>query len=464
MMVRHLYCSSRLLACSFLSFLIATPLANAENPTVTVPSGTPLPVQAQQHYPMKAGTKIEARLLYPIYSKDHIVIPTGTLLRGSVIQLDPDKHRRIRSRFDGDFTPFHIPVVRFDQLLLPDGSVEGISSTTADNGAPILRLASPGANAKKGSLVSREIAQAKQEAKSRIAMLTAPGKGDRMLQFVYHQLPYHPERIEKGTAWTVELTQPLDLKPEAFPSAAKPAEQSSANQSDPQSKIKSSSAPAINQASQAEASDKKQWLLDAYLKQTLSSATAKPGQEIRAVVAQPVFNADRTVAVPQGAMLIGTVTEAKSAKSLGRKGKLRFAFRQIKLPEGNSQHVEGVLAAAASSTTANLQMNSEGEVQPKTQDRIIMPLALSLLASRALDRDGSQAANGTVASNGFGIIGRVLGIAAGSRNLAAGIGFYGAALSVYDRWLTHGRDVVFAKDTRVEILTTPVKSSVLSPK
>ena len=37
---------------------------------------------------------------------------------------------------------------------------------------------------------------------------TAPGRGDRLVQFIYTQLPYHPERIETGTAWTVDLAQP----------------------------------------------------------------------------------------------------------------------------------------------------------------------------------------------------------------------------------------------------------------
>ena len=42
-----------------------------------------------------------------------------------------------------------------------------------------------------------------------------------------------------------------------------------------------------------------------------------------------------------------------------------------------------------------------------------------------------------------------------SRNVAAGIGFYGAALSFYDLWLARGHNVVFAKETRIEITTTP---------
>ena len=61
--------------------------------------------------------------------------------------------------------------------------------------------------------------QVVQVAKDQVAVFTAPDKGDRALQFLYGQLPYHPERIEKGTMWTVELTQPLTVA-KATPAAA----------------------------------------------------------------------------------------------------------------------------------------------------------------------------------------------------------------------------------------------------
>jgi hypothetical protein len=55
-------------------------------------------------------------------------------------------------------------------------------------------------------------------------------------------------------------------------------------------------------------------------------------------------------------------------------------------------------------------------------------------------------------------------IPAGSRNLAAGIGYYAAALSFYENLLHHGRDVVFPRNTRIEIETSPLRAPVLTPK
>ncbi len=127
-------------------------------------------VQLLQHVPMKTGEPLEGRLLYPVYVENRIAIPAGTVLRGSVIQLDSDRSRRIHSRLRGDFTPFHIPVVRFDQLVLPDGTLQPIVSDSATDGVPILRL-SPPPGKKKGSFIARQIAQEKQRLKDTAASI-----------------------------------------------------------------------------------------------------------------------------------------------------------------------------------------------------------------------------------------------------------------------------------------------------
>jgi hypothetical protein len=268
-------------------------------------------------------------------------------------------------------------------------------------------------------------------------------------------LPYHPERIETETAWTVELAQPLDLKPEGGPPQ---------DGNDPSvHEEKKQTANARPNATPPPVRET-EWRIRAYLQKTISSANEKPGDTFQALVAEPVFNENHVLAVPQGSQLVGEITRAKAARSFGRQGKLRFRFRELKFPTGFSQPVEGMLTSADSSKSANLQMDSEGGVQPKPQNRVIVPLVLTLLAGRAFDDDGSQAAHSAVASNGFGIVGRIVGIVASSRNVAAGIGIYGAALSIYDLWLARGHDVVFVKNTRIEITTTPTRTPLNTPK
>jgi hypothetical protein len=406
--------------------------------SIQIPAKTPLSIQLLQHVPMKAGEPLEGRLLYPVYVDNRIAIPAGTTIRGTVIQLDSDRSRRIHARLRGDFTPFHIPVVRFDELIRPDGAVESMVSDSAKDGAPVLRL-SPAAGAKKGSIVSRQIAAEKQQIKDAAAQITAPGRRDRLVQFIYTQLPYHPERIEKGTAWTVDLTQPLNLRP------MDPRPEAHA-QADP---------PGPSAATE--------WRLRAYLQETISSSDRKPGDTFQAVVSEPVFNAEHAVVVPQGSVIVGEITQTKPARSFGRQGKLRFRFRQLKLPTGFTQPVEGTLTGVDANKSANLQIDSEGGIAPKPQNRVLLPLVLTFLATRGLDNDGNQVVNGAVASNGLGIVGRIVGIAASSRNVAAGIGFYGAALALYDLCLARGHNVVFTKNTRIEVTTTPARNPMNTP-
>ena len=437
------HASGRLLRfAAFATFIPALLGASAQDVPVQVPAGTPLPVQLPGHAPMKKGEALECHLLYPVYANNQLVIPAGSIVRGSVIALNDDRSRRIHARLWGDFTPFHVPVVRFDQLVMPDGT-EQIVSNDASDGAPVLHL-SPPEKETPHSLIAQQIAQAKRSAKDTIALVTAPGRKDRLVQFVYKQLPYHPQRIEAATTWTVTLEQPLVLK-------ATPGQADTKNDApvDPQAPGK--------QASQAERSEaeKPAWHIRAYLKQTISSVDEKPGNTFEAVVAEPVFNPDHTLAVPEGSVLVGSITQAKPARSFGRVGKLRFDFRALKLPGEPSQHVTGTLAAADASREQQLELDQEGGVEPKPQNRVIVPLVLTLLASRTLDEDGSVAGGAAVGSNGFGLIGRVVGITAGSRGVAAAIGFYGAGLSFSERWLVRGQNVAFQKNTRIEVTTVP---------
>ena len=403
----------------------------------TLSAGTSMQVEILHNYSMKAGEAIEGRLLHPIYIANKLAVPENTPLHGTVVALEPDAKTRLHGKLRGDFTPFHTPQVRFDQLILPSGPVS-ISAATAADGAPVLHLTTPGASPK-GGFVARQWAQAKANLHDRVEYFTAPGKGDRALQLLYHQLPYHPERIEAHTAWSFELTQPVDL-PEMAPPAVAPGPVVPVTPGKPEV-----------------------WSVHAELTHDLTSARARPGDPVQALVLEPVYDAGRNLVVPEGSTLIGKVTSARAARSLGRNGKLRFTFQQVQFPAGATKPVEGALAGAATEKTQNLSLDAEGTISPKNQSSAIAPLLLTLLAGRALDQDGNMTLQTGVASNGFGLVGRIVGVAAGDRNLAAGIGFYAAGLSFYENFLHSGRDVVFPKDTRIEIETTPLRAPVLTP-
>jgi hypothetical protein len=429
------------------------PSAAAE--PVQVPAATPFSIALLRHTPMKAGEPLEGRLVYPIYVGDKLAIPAGALLRGKVVQLRPDPHRRLRARLGGDFTPFHIPVVRFARIQMPNSSWLPFTGGDATNGAPVLRLTPPAPRKKeKSSRISRQIADQKQRLKSATDSVTGPGKGDRIRHFLFSQLPYHPERLEAGTTWLVELSSPLPINvpapspdPAAAPAAGKDSSAAPA----------AATSPAPPQPAGPAEGD--EWKLRAYLLQTVSSVSSKPGDPFLARISEPVFDSSHALMVPQGSVLVGVITQAKPARSFGRQGKLRFHFRELKLPDGFTQPVESTISGIDSSGQNKMQLDSEGGVQPKTQNRVAIPLMLSLLATSALDSDAmSQVGSDAVASNGFGIVGRIVGIAAASRPMAASIGLYGAGLAIYDLWLGRGRNVVFVKNTRIEVNTIPSRN------
>jgi hypothetical protein len=428
-----------------------SPQAKSETPSPALakpvlPLGTCMQVETQRNYPMKAGEKLEGRLVYPLYVDGNLVIPANTAVQGTIVELDPDRSSRWHARLRGDLTPFHIAKVQFSQITLQDGPF-AIQSNGTVTGAPVLRLFAPGASPKR-SFIQKYWGVAKARLHEQVAFITDPGLGSRALDMLYHQLPYHPEHIPAHTAWTFELAAPLAL-PEPPRATAAPSNPTTVS-GQPSGQLEV-------------------WSVHALLISEVTSANAKPGDPVRALVVEPVYDKRHQLVVPQGSMLVGKVTTAKSARSLGRNGKLRFTFQQVRFPQGiglpaADQPVQGALSGATAQGTNGLSLDAEGTVTPKSQSSVIAPLLLTMLAGRALDEDGNLTAQTGVSSNGFGLVGRIVGIASGNRNIAAGLGFYAAALSTYETFLRPGHDVDFSKDTRIEIETTPLRAPILKPE
>jgi hypothetical protein len=423
----------------------------------TVPAGTPLALEIDQNYPMRAGQPIRARLLYPIYVDNKLLLPADTVVNGSVVALRSDRSRRVSAMLGGDFTPFRTPEVRFTQIVLPDGAAIPFTSDTATQGTQIYRAVAPPPS--KGGFIHQEFSTGLSAARSDLAFYIAPGKVDRLLQWVYGRLPYHPQHIDKGTSWTVETTATLDLPAQPAPALAPP----------PVTPRKphfwEQPVPVAQPPNDSDA-----WIVQANLADSISSETSTNGQPIKAVVAEPIYNPDRTIAVPQGATLVGVVTRARPARRFGRTGVLSFRFSQLVLPDAESQTVETRLTGADSDQ--NIALNSEGQVKSKPQDKIAIPLILAFMAARPLDLDrehhggapgSGNGKNAVGGAAGLGLVGTIVGLAGGSPYAAAGIGYYGAARAIYSRWIARGQKIAFAKDTRIVVETTPRRSSPITP-
>lgn len=408
--------------------------------SVTLPSGTPIWVKSDKTVPLHVGQAVPAHLMYGVYAENRLVLPAGTPVQGTVVGLQAERSHRLQSRLRGDFTPFSKPVVQFDHVLV-GGHPLRLPVSQALDGAPVLQLTPP--PPRKGGLIRHEYEQGKGMVRDRVRLVTAPGKKDRLRNLLYSQLPYHPQNIPQDTVWTADTTEMLALAPAPdAPASATP--------------------PTAATKPVADTAAPETWILKAYFSQAASSADAKIGEPLEAVVTEPVLDDKGGVAVPQGAVLQGEITRARPARRFGRAGELRFDFHQLTFPgQIERQEVQTNLAGIDAVGDSNLTLNREGEVQRKPQDKLVVPFLLLTLAGRPLDRDGNhEGAFGkdAVASNSLGVVGFILGTAGGWRNVAAGIGYYGSAIAIWNRWIKRGQETTLRRDTRLVVQTTVRRS------
>jgi hypothetical protein len=179
---------------------------------------------------------------------------------------------------------------------------------------------------------------------------------------------------------------------------------------------------------------------------------------VEAVVTRPLFSTDQRLLIPEGSLLSGDVVEAQPARRLHRNGKVHFVFRQIKLPPGTVQSIQGHLEGVEADYDAHLAIDAEGATRassPKT--RFIFPAIAVAVAGLSLHQDynaegvpdqdiAGRAESGAV---GLGLIGTVL--AQSSRTLASSIAFTGAGFSVYSTFIARGEDVVLPANTPVKV-------------
>lgn len=84
--------------------------------------------------------------------------------------------------------------------------------------------------------------------------------------------------------------------------------------------------------------------------QTVSSATAAPGDGVSARVADNVY-ADGGLAIPAGSRLYGTVTEAQGLRRVGGRARLAVDFTRLELPSGQTVPISASYAKVGRSET-----------------------------------------------------------------------------------------------------------------
>ena len=407
-----------------------------------LPVGTPLRIALDQRTRIShEGEVVHGKVVETVYAFDQAVIPAGSVATGRVTRIDPVPAKRlVLSYSNGDFSPFHNYRIIFDTVTLPNGKPIVIETTVSAGAAEIVHLVSHSEKdeEKKKNAAARAIDNSKQEAHDRVHEaldeVRSPGRLHRLEQFLLARLPYRRQYLEPGTHFNACLDAPLD-----FGMTSRRAEELAL----------------LGTAPPPES------LMHARLLLEVSSATATRGVPVVAVLTQPVYSPDRHLILPAESLLIGEVIQAKPARKLHRNGSLRVIFEHIETPGGQPQPVQGSLEGIEVDRAARMTLDEEGGAHTTDSKTRYLSTGLAIpMAAVASQPDAERGVTDTggdplvragAGSSGFGLAGGLISFAAKSTPISIALSVYGASSSVYYNFLSRGRDVVFPKDTALEV-------------
>jgi hypothetical protein len=437
---------------------------------LVVPAGVPLRVYLTKRVSKRLGEPVQGKLIEPVYAFDREVIPAGTAISGRVSRVDPvSRSQRFRAVFAGDLTPLHVAEIEFTSLVLPGGRQIPVQTVESEGLDTVVPLHPPKKTAQPAQNNTGVIGAGKQRVKDQISsqidqvksipdLVRAPGKKERIEDFLLAKLPYHPQYIRNGTRFDAELSRPIGFGSEP---------------------VKQGSLALVGTQPTPDA------IAHTRLITPLDSHSTKQGDKVEVEVMEPVFSSDHKLVLPQGTLLDGTVVVARKARWFHRAGRLRFNFQRLTLPLEVAQ-LESVPAAAMQRqaqdklhvrTQATLKaaeggkeavkVDSEGGVQAKeSKTRFIGTAAAIMLARRSGDLDPIRSKSGTVIGQNQNVAGRtvgggfgfgLLGAAASqsSRYVGAAFGYYGMAWAVFSTVISRGSEVQFAKNAVIDIGFNP---------
>jgi hypothetical protein len=407
-----------------------------------VPAGVPLRVELDKSYPMKPGTRIQGHLTESVYLIDHVVVPADSKVYGTITgRHSVSRQARTAAMFNGDLTPLKNADVTFSDLETPDGRHFSIDTDTTERTAKVVRMEAPD-QAPRRSFGQKIAAAFRWTKRETGAAFSSPHKMDTAKQALYAQIPVHPQELWAGTQFDAELKQPLELTGQDVPAPVPAADLG-------ELKLTGN--------------------IEARLVDPVDSNTATTGMPVEAVLTQPLFETEASAPVevadgtipasvqthgklllPEGTHLIGSVVEAKPAGMWGHNGSLRLTFRKAELPEGDERVVHGHVIAVESVKSDRVQIDNEGQIKANGSNRFLAPITLGSLAAVS-DSTGAGLIKEAMTSNGLDLLTRVIGTAAGSGGLISGFAYYEVGKVVFDTWIARGHEVVFAKNTRLEI-------------
>ncbi len=270
---------------------------SSETVSLTVPKGMAIQVVLDKEVRIaNVGQAIHGRTVEPVYAFDRLVVPVGAEVTGKITQLESvSGGKRTLEALNADLTPARNVGLEFDQLVLPNGQHIAMQTVvTPGSGEVIAFVTAAGGEQKKSvkDVASEKAEQAKEQAKhewdNAVAQVEAPGKIHRAKRYLIAQLPVHPQYIDAGTVYFAELQAPLEFGSEPLTLEM----------------ARALGSPPPDGSS-----------VRARLSASVSSATARKGDDVEAMLSRPLFDGEHLI-FPQGSRLKGSVVEVQSARHL----------------------------------------------------------------------------------------------------------------------------------------------------
>src|ERR1700676_4882505 len=441
---------------------------------LVVPQGSTLRIARDQRTRIShPGDAVHGKVVETVYAFDQPVIPAGSIATGHVIKVDNvTAVRRTMSYANGDFSPFHNYGVTFDIVTLPDGRQLSVATTVSAGTAQVVHLSTSAEKQKTAAQRAAEAGKGKiHETEDQIhqswEQVTAPGKMDRLKRYIVAQSPYRHQYIEPGTRFNADLDNPISFG-------------EIQRSSDDLTALASALPPNTT--------------LKARLLGEVNSATATRGTRVEAVLTEPLYSPAHRLILPVNSRILGQVVQAKAAHKFHHNGELRLIFERIEIPaeaERAASETAPKLVAPNSANDSrseltrpeltrrgNLRMtgNIEGvevdrrdhmvlddEGGARTTDsktRYLSTGVAILLAAAASHSDGERGSvdsagdpgvRTAAGGSGFRLVGALVSLGAKSQPVSIALGVYGASSSVYTNFLSRGHEVIFPKDTPLEI-------------
>jgi hypothetical protein len=415
--------------------------------SLTVATGTAIQVALEAEVRIREeGQIFRGILVEPIYAFDRLVVPVGTEVSGRITHIEPvSVGKRTLAALDADFTPARAFEVEFNDLIFTDGRHIPIHTVVTPGSGQVIRFLSAKDEKSKSGVkdeVSGKAAQGKAAARQQwdaaMQQVKQPGKIHRAERYAIAQLPVHPQYIDAGSVYFAELQEPLEF-------GSEPLTQEMVTS------LGSNPPPGS--------------FVHARLVTPLSSATTRRGAEVDAVLSRPLFDGGQLI-LPQGSRLKGSVVQVQPARYMSRNGQLRIVFHELSSPDGPNgtalaQKVDANLEGVQSSKTDNVKLDAEGGAEATTSKTRYLQTAIAIglaVVSAGGDADaaGPNPAGNTLnraagGANGFKLVGITMGVLVHSRVFGYSMGAYGAGMSIYTHFVAKGRDVVFPKNTAMDI-------------